>query len=308
MDVYDKIKNRHLLEQELGILLDDVETAIDLLEHLLTYDDEHDLNEYMEALIGDTSSVVKHFVKNLFRFTSEQEVVAVAGSVVWDDKTKESSFSKNESTTPKNISNGGVSKQNSLNRMNTKPHPQQTIILSSEVKSGDRNEQKVPTATTESQGSQAGNTTKTNPTVQTASFIPQIKSKSSNKKNLNRIKKKKKKSSIETNITSSNNAAAATVVVATTTIPCRPQKGTPSIFCGCFETVHKALTNCLHCGRISCEKEGFNYCPFCHNLVEEFSTVKQTSGCVLPPSIRYLYIHSLIHYNFFRLVSTENFE
>eukprot|EP00934_Nitzschia_sp_Nitz4_P004703 Nitzschia sp. Nitz4//scaffold10_size219509//18466//19429//NITZ4_001395-RA/size219509-augustus-gene-0.212-mRNA-1//1//CDS//3329532821//4693//frame0 len=47
------------------------------------------------------------------------------------------------------------------------------------------------------------------------------------------------------------------------------RKGTPKRVCGCFGGLHKALTNCLHCGRISCEKEGYDFCPFCNILVEE---------------------------------------
>jgi hypothetical protein len=50
-----------------------------------------------------------------------------------------------------------------------------------------------------------------------------------------------------------------------------PPKGTSSVVCGCFGSVHKPLTNCLYCGRISCEKEGYDYCPFCGLLVEKVS-------------------------------------
>lgn len=50
-----------------------------------------------------------------------------------------------------------------------------------------------------------------------------------------------------------------------------PLKGTASVVCGCFGSVHKPLTNCLYCGRISCEKEGYDYCPFCGLLVEKVS-------------------------------------
>lgn len=49
----------------------------------------------------------------------------------------------------------------------------------------------------------------------------------------------------------------------------RPPKGKASVVCGCYGTMHKPLTNCLYCGRISCEKEGYDYCPFCGMLVEQ---------------------------------------
>ena len=48
-----------------------------------------------------------------------------------------------------------------------------------------------------------------------------------------------------------------------------PLQGTAKIVCGCFGTMHKALNNCLHCGRISCEREGYDYCPFCSYKVHE---------------------------------------
>ena len=53
-----------------------------------------------------------------------------------------------------------------------------------------------------------------------------------------------------------------------------PPKGKAKYDCGCFGTLHRALTNCLYCGRITCEKEGYGFCPFCGYLVEE----------VVPPS------------------------
>jgi hypothetical protein len=49
----------------------------------------------------------------------------------------------------------------------------------------------------------------------------------------------------------------------------RPPKGKAKIICGCFGTKHKPLTNCLYCGRISCVKEGYDFCGFCGYLMEE---------------------------------------
>lgn len=51
--------------------------------------------------------------------------------------------------------------------------------------------------------------------------------------------------------------------------PKLPSKGKAAVECGCFGSLHPALTNCLFCGRISCEREGLDYCPFCGNLVVE---------------------------------------
>jgi activating signal cointegrator 1 len=44
--------------------------------------------------------------------------------------------------------------------------------------------------------------------------------------------------------------------------------------------MHKALNNCLHCGRISCEREGYDYCPFCSYMVYEHrsNTIAQSTS------------------------------
>jgi Putative zinc finger motif, C2HC5-type len=56
-----------------------------------------------------------------------------------------------------------------------------------------------------------------------------------------------------------------------------PPKGKAKFECGCFGSMHKALTNCLYCGRISCEREGYDYCPFCGYLVEEVVDVDEAA-------------------------------
>lgn len=48
-----------------------------------------------------------------------------------------------------------------------------------------------------------------------------------------------------------------------------PPKGEAKVDCGCFGTTHRALINCLFCGRILCEREGYGFCPHCGYLVEE---------------------------------------
>jgi len=62
--------------------------------------------------------------------------------------------------------------------------------------------------------------------------------------------------------------------------PMKPQKGEPkNKACGCYGNVHKPLTNCLHCGRISCEVEGINeYCHFCGNLIQDYDATSSDSA------------------------------
>lgn len=61
--------------------------------------------------------------------------------------------------------------------------------------------------------------------------------------------------------------------------PQKLKKGKAKKVCGCYGNKHKPLTNCLHCGRISCEAEGYDYCPFCHILIEDFSKRVQKQSC-----------------------------
>ena len=49
----------------------------------------------------------------------------------------------------------------------------------------------------------------------------------------------------------------------------KPRRGKAEVVCGCFGSTHTALTNCLFCGRISCAREGYDYCPFCGFMVEQ---------------------------------------
>lgn len=48
-----------------------------------------------------------------------------------------------------------------------------------------------------------------------------------------------------------------------------PQRGKAKFVCGCMGNRDKPLTNCLYCGRIVCEREGYGYCPFCGFAIEE---------------------------------------
>lgn len=58
----------------------------------------------------------------------------------------------------------------------------------------------------------------------------------------------------------------------------KPQKGKPvNKICGCYGNKHKPLTNCLHCGRISCDVEGYDYCHFCGYLIQDFSSATEIS-------------------------------
>lgn len=39
-------------------------------------------------------------------------------------------------------------------------------------------------------------------------------------------------------------------------------------FCGCLGTRHAPLTNCMNCGKVACEAEGYGPCTYCGTLVQ----------------------------------------
>jgi len=60
--------------------------------------------------------------------------------------------------------------------------------------------------------------------------------------------------------------------------PPPPQRGKATTICGCFGTMCKPLTNCLHCGRIACTTEGYGYCPYCGYLIQDIDITLQRLG------------------------------
>jgi hypothetical protein len=61
--------------------------------------------------------------------------------------------------------------------------------------------------------------------------------------------------------------------------------------CGCYGTKCNAITNCLNCGRISCETEGINdYCHFCNIWIGELQFTTSSNNVITTindPAIRH---------------------
>ena len=68
-----------------------------------------------------------------------------------------------------------------------------------------------------------------------------------------------------------------------------PEKGIPKNKpCGCFGNKHKPLTNCLRCGRISCEQEGIDdYCHFCGYYIEDYATINTTGDAKADSALKH---------------------
>jgi hypothetical protein len=107
----------------------------------------------------------------------------------------------------------------------------------------------------------------------TMKFVPETKLSAAkpNSNNKNDVSEQEKSSfkELDNGVQSTLLFNGEKVPAETPTIKTPPRKGTAAYNCGCFGSIHKALTNCLYCGRISCENEGYDYCPFCGYLVED---------------------------------------
>lgn len=79
------------------------------------------------------------------------------------------------------------------------------------------------------------------------------------------------------------------------------QKGTPKVECGCFGNKHKALANCLHCGRVSCIKEGYDFCPYCEFLVQPVQVPEE--GMYVQHKIKLLFRLPLYYHSLYLCVS-----
>jgi activating signal cointegrator 1 len=58
----------------------------------------------------------------------------------------------------------------------------------------------------------------------------------------------------------------------------RPRQGNNPVKCGCYGRIHSPLTNCLYCGRVACEREGYSFCAYCGYIVEEVVAPPSAEG------------------------------
>lgn len=200
-----------------------------------------DLLEYLSQLLGDLKPEVLDFAENVGRFKRGEPL-----SISIDDKGP-----KIPEQLPNSGANSAISQSNAAMDKKPVPPPPQ----SSKAKAlQDRQTQK-----------------------QGKSRVPPPKKKqpppSSLAKNVKNSNNNNSKSHTSASKGGTQKQGGTIQNVATSKAPpakpSRPSKGTAKTVCGCYGTMHKALTNCLSCGRISCAKEGYDYCPFCGCLVEE---------------------------------------
>ncbi|CAB9527326.1 Activating signal cointegrator 1 [Seminavis robusta] len=225
---------RKWLETKLGDFLGFQDDSLaEVLDHLLSIESEGDLLDYLEQLLGSRDDDVRAFVQNIGQFQRGQPVEGIK-----EEETAPKDEVAAATPAPAKTSAAGANKKPKNDNNKAKSAPKTTTAVpktppQSTAKSPTNatpGANKSPTGNTETAASKEQSTTKNETTT--------------NNKTSNPEPPKKKKYGL-------------------------PPKGQAKRNCGCFGTLHKPLTNCLYCGRISCAEEGFDFCPYCGYLVEE---------------------------------------
>jgi NACalpha-BTF3-like transcription factor len=263
------------LEIALSHLLSfDVEDCHDILEHLLSFESKDDLLEHMISLLGDANTNEIHlFVDNVMFYLNGEPLTLknsrVDEHIVEDQKMPAQSSQVSDSTQTlekQRIEKEKKEKQRTLEAERRKQLEEEEAIRlkMSQIR---MEQEEALIALKKNADDMNHKNKKENPTETSSNTLDDSQSKKDDV--VDPIPKNTKTKKIG-NITSKLKH-----------VPEIPLRGKATIVCGCFGTVHKPLTNCLYCGRISCKKEGYGYCPFCSNLIDVPSKNKSLDSATL---------------------------
>ncbi len=232
-------ESRKSLERTLGKLLGFEEgEAEELLEHLFTIDSDDDLSEYLVQLLGGQSPEMDDFVKNMSRYRMGESIATVGedqGENDEDDSSKK----------PAALSSSQDSAALDSFR---------TMAIGNSAKTSKKNASRK-----NARQKQAGKSRVPPPKNVKAQKSPPPQNDSSAQRSSKSFSRN----------TAQEEASKPQQDKTEVVEKSRPERGKATVVCGCFGTRDKALTNCLYCGRIICEKEGYGFCPFCGFKVEE---------------------------------------
>ena len=258
----DKIE----LEKRLASLIGFDEIS-DLFDHATTFATEEDLIEYMSSLLGQAGDNVQRFCADVTKYklgqpisrltssttaSSSNVVSALRAPLDYSGKSKSNSNHKKNMTSTKNNNN------NNRRNIKSKGKDSKGRTLS---KREQMQQRKKNNNTNKAEINQNINL-KSPPEPLTmddvASSLSNINS--SNSSHQNDIEQSKHQETI-----------------------CKPAskpdpepkplaRGEAKFVCGCWGTIHEPLINCLYCGRISCKREGFGFCPGCGYEIESIDS------------------------------------
>ena len=247
----DDASARKALEAHLASLLGFDEVS-DVFDHLVTIETKDDLTDYLSALLGLEGAAVGDFVDDIWRFQRGEELVNI--SVI-----KENSEADNSAVdTPQVDATSSKPVISARTEREEKKVEQKLAALKLEDSSRSLKEQKKKS--------------KSDTAVDKRAKLNDAREQ--------KQQQKEKKADAGANEAAGRNAGKSAAEAASKATrntketrkddaPKLPQRGKPNVVCGCFGTVHKPLTNCLHCGRIACENEGYGFCGFCGYVIEK---------------------------------------
>ncbi len=254
------------LEQCLASLLEyDIEDVVDFIDPLLSFDSKDDILEYVSGLLGRSDDQVMSFVDNIVKFQRGEQIVTTSTN---DNRNSSNNDgSKNtvgDRPTRGEKKQGGDEEEKAIQRR-----------LENEKREKQRKEDEERRRKQEMQMEQEKNLIEQMKKEQQRE-MDRIKRGNENTKKQNKANVKRQQTKRERGEAKSSSSKVIPIVAKQNKKeqkeakkPTMPQRGKAKITCGCFGTVHEPLTNCLYCGRISCVKEGYGYCPYCSFLVDD---------------------------------------
>lgn len=285
-------KSRNILETSLALLLGfEVDDVVDVIDHLLTFDSKEDLLEHITALLGRNDNDVLTFVENIIKFQNGQDLDDGGGSGGVADcngnassDSKESSgnagsglhLKKNDDDSRNKSLEEAIEKQRQEEERIKRDHEERKRLEQRKKKQQQKQHRQMNGIKVKNAGgSQKKNQgSKSKVSSSTSSGSNSVAASSSSSPIVSN-EKQGQSAKLASAPTPSANTTSSTSKKSNNTFEIvkpkiqLPPKGKATIICGCFGTIHPYVANCLHCGYILCQKEGYGYCPHCSNLVSE---------------------------------------
>lgn len=262
----DKSSLRLRLANLLGISIDDDENYVsDILESLIDIGDSpDDVAEYLTSFVGNENEEVRLLSLDVQKFRLGESVSITIGKDVQNMKTSgDASATAMESDDTKRKILDEAAAQRQTIKSNAREKQQKEKIMTDRKKKeveeeqrrlweeavAARDDQAKPKHSSGKQNQKASSTVSSEFTEKAAKVVSDQTTKFIGAEKMEEKSGQKTISQRQV----------------------KHRKGTPKNKpCGCFGNMHKALKNCLHCGRISCELEGItDYCHFCGYFIEE---------------------------------------
>lgn len=271
---------KQLLEHSLSILLGlEVQDVSDVIDHLLTLDSE-ELKEYLSALLGDDTvggETVQTFIENFGRFQRGESVKMDGmsddgggdslGTANFKASTTTTSSSSYAAMTTSSSSTS-LPKDANKKKAGTKPIRANASAKRAAKQGGKKGKQLASKKAPPSSSNAKAPSTSASASASTLSATTTEPAQD----NTTSTTKTCTSQTMPSSTSTSTKDTSIQPTKLEPTKPSQPQWGKAKFNCGCYGTKYKALTNCLNCGRIICEREGYGYCPFCGHLVEDILT------------------------------------